>query len=52
MLRGWELFDKVSDQMDDSELLMALAKAMGDDELYDCLEYIVRCYDLEGVDDD
>ena len=43
----WEVFEEVENLLGTDELLLALAKAMGTDELHDNLKYIARVYDLQ-----
>lgn len=47
-MRGWELFEKVREELnDDSDLLDSLAQSLSDDELYENMEYIARMNDIE-----
>lgn len=52
MSRGWELYEKVREQMDGYALLEALVRALSDDELYENMKFIVRCYEIEIEEDD
>lgn len=44
----WDAFEELVDAIGAEELLNALARAMGDDDLKDNLEYICRQLDFEG----
>ena len=46
-MSGWELFEKLRDELGDNYLLDSLAQALSDDELYENMEYIARMNDIE-----
>ena len=43
----WEKFEYVLEQLGSDSLLLNIAKAIGDFELEDILNYIIRCHDLD-----
>lgn len=43
----WEKFDLIQEELGSELLLLNIAKAIGDYELNDVLDYIIRCFDLE-----
>lgn len=51
MPAGWELFEQVREVLGDKETLESLAKALGDDELFEDMIYIARMWDI-GLDDE
>lgn len=48
----WEAFDEIAEMLGPEEFLTALAKAMGNDELKENMQYIIRCYDLVNDTED
>ena len=50
-MSGWELFEKLRDELGDSYLLDSLAQALSSDELYENMEYIARMNDIEIEED-
>ena len=42
----WEAFDEIAEELGIEEFLNALAKAMGNEELRENMQYIIRAYDL------
>ena len=47
----WEAFDEVAASIGENELLIAISKAIGTDELKSLLKDIVKDYDLVEEDD-
>lgn len=43
----WEKFEYVLDILGSETLLLNIAKSIGDFELDDILDYIIRCFDLQ-----
>lgn len=39
-------FDEISEELGHEEFQIALAKAIGMDQLKENMQYIIRCYDL------
>ena len=50
-LELWEAFDEVAASIGENELLVAIAKAIGTDELKNLLQDIVKDYDLIQEDE-
>lgn len=48
----WEAFDEVASAIGENELLIAISKAIGNDELKDLLQGIVKDYDLIQEDNE
>lgn len=42
----WEAFDEIAEELGTEEFLNALAKSMGNEELRENMQYIIRAYDL------
>ena len=42
----WEAFDEIAEELGPEEFQLALAKAIGMDQLKENMQYIIRCYDL------
>ena len=42
----WEAFDEIAEELGTEEFLNALAKAIGNEELKENMQYIIRAYDL------
>jgi len=45
--RAWEFFERMKMELGSEELLLNLAKAMGDEKLADLLAYIARQFDMD-----
>ena len=48
----WEAFDEIAQAIGGNELLNAMTKALGTDELKDIMKGIVRDYDLNTEEED
>lgn len=46
-MSGWDAYETMSDELDASTLLDALARTLSDDELLECMEWVARCYDID-----
>ncbi len=46
-MTGWNAYETISDELSADTLLDALARALPDDELLDCMQWIARCYDID-----
>lgn len=42
----WEAFDEIAEELGTEEFLNALARAIGNEELKENMQYIIRAYDL------
>lgn len=43
----WELYEELKDAIGEETLLEGIARALGDDELRECVEFVAR---MEGID--
>lgn len=46
-MTGWTAYETISDELSADTLLDALARALSDDELLDCMQWIAYCYDID-----
>lgn len=48
MERNWSLYDLLLDCLGGEDLSLAICKALSSDDMNSTLEYIARCYDIQG----
>lgn len=46
-MSGWDFFEILRGEMSDELILQEFARAMGDDELRELCDYVMRCYDID-----
>ena len=51
-MRGWELFEKLRDELSDTAILDELVQILSDDELYSCMSDVASAYDIEVEDEE
>lgn len=51
-MTGWNAYETMSNELSADTLLDALARALSDDELLDCMQWIARCHAIDLDEDE